>query len=137
MSATEVRRGGVVFRAGEQHWFLPATVAGRIESMPALTAVPGAPADLAGLAHVGGEIVPVLALRPGAVPAPGAVVLCSHLGERVALAVDAIAHTGAVDVDPRGDGSVRWSGGRARAFDLAGLCARLHGGAWAGVSSRP
>lgn len=127
MSPSEVRRAGLVFRSGEDHWFLPASVAARIEPTPPLARVPGAPDELAGLAHLGGEIIPVLALQS---KSPTAVVVCSHLGESVALAVDAVVHTGPVEPDDKYEGALTWPGGRARPLDLASLCARLQASSW-------
>jgi chemotaxis signal transduction protein len=127
MSPSEVRRAGLVFRSGEDHWFVPASVASRIEPTPPLARVPGAPDELAGLAHLGGEIIPVLALQS---KSPTAVVVCSHLGENVALAVDAVVHTGAVEPDREYEGVLAFPGGRARPLDLASLCGRLRMSAW-------
>jgi chemotaxis signal transduction protein len=53
-------KGGVVFRVAEARYFLPATTASKVLPMPGVARVPGAPADLVGVALVEGEMVPVV-----------------------------------------------------------------------------
>jgi chemotaxis signal transduction protein len=130
MSGAGDRPAGTVVRVGGERWFLPASAAKRVARLPPLTRVPGAPADLLGIGQVAGEIVPVLAVRPG-LSTPAVVVVVAHLGEQVAIAVDEVLHTGAVDADEAHVGAVAWGGTPVYALDVAALCARAQRSGWA------
>ena len=54
--------GGVIFRIVDARYFLPASVASKVLPMPRVARVPGAPADLVGVALVEGEMIPVVAI---------------------------------------------------------------------------
>lgn len=81
--------GGVVFRASGELYFLPASVAVKVVPVPEIARVPGAPAELEGVALVDGQIVPVVAAsgareridQAGKAPeVRGAMLVCSYLG---------------------------------------------------------
>lgn len=123
---TSAHKGGIVFRAGEDLWFLPASVAAEVLPVPEIARVPGAPPALVGVAVYAGEGIPVLAI--GASRA--CLLVCSYLGERFGLVgVDVLA-TGRFS--PPGEESVHGEsvvheGRRARLLDVAALVATLRG----------
>ncbi len=101
--------GGVLFRVGEQLYFLPAAIATKVLPMPRVARVPGAPIALVGVALVDGEMVPVVAIgdldargsrRPPSGERPRAdnrpMLVCTYLGERVGLVGLEIVATGRV-----------------------------------------
>ncbi len=101
--------GGVLFRVGEQLYFLPAAIATKVLPMPRVARVPGAPSALVGVALVDGEMVPVVAIgdldargsrRPPSGERPRAdnrpMLVCTYLGERVGLVGLEIVATGRV-----------------------------------------
>ena len=101
--------GGVLFRVGEQLYFLPAAIATKVLPMPRVARVPGAPTALVGVALVDGEMVPVVAIgdlhargsrRPPSGERPRAdnrpMLVCTYLGERVGLVGLEIVATGRV-----------------------------------------
>lgn len=53
----------VVFKVGEAEYALPAAEVLQMESFTGATAVPGAPAYVAGIVQVRGKVVPVIDLR--------------------------------------------------------------------------
>jgi hypothetical protein len=128
MSAADPRRSGTVVGVGGARWFLPSHVALRVARLPTLTPVPGAPVELLGVAHVEGEIVPILAPRPNVTV--GRAVICEQMGERVGVAVDEILHAGVVEADPNLAGGVRFEGRSVPTLDVAGLCSRVQRAAW-------
>jgi chemotaxis signal transduction protein len=131
-SAIGARRGGIVLRAGGTLWFVPASVAIKVEPVPDIARVPGAPPDLLGIALVDGDIVPVLALDDALRARPGsarALLVCHFLGETVGLLATSVVRTGVFS----GDGeSILYEGERALPLDLTAMFARLHAGSWAG-----
>jgi chemotaxis signal transduction protein len=124
MSDERAQRSGTVFAIGDERWFLPAKVAMRVARVASVTKVPGAPPELVGIAHVEGEILPILAPRAKA-PSPARAVVCDHMGEHVGVAVDEILHAGLVDADPDLADAVRFEDRSVRTLDLAALCARV------------
>jgi chemotaxis signal transduction protein len=54
----------LIVRVGSQRYALPAAAVERILPMAALTPLPGAPRDVAGLLNLHGEILPVVDPRP-------------------------------------------------------------------------
>lgn len=144
--------GGVIFRvegplrdpeddvAGS--FFLPASVAAKVLSVPEVARLPGGPEDLVGIALVDGEIIPVVAVgdfhlsgarralaMAATRPDPRPMLVCSYLGERVGLVGVEIVATGRfVTTD---DEHIVHDGKRAAFFDLPGLFGRLAGGRWA------
>jgi chemotaxis signal transduction protein len=133
--------GGVVFRVGEELFFLPATIASKVLPMPGVARVPGAPAELVGVALVEGEMVPVVAIgelegrgsrrpkgsrrRPDSRP----MLVCSYLGERVGLVGLEMLASGSFDVDDADH--VVHGGVPAPRFDVAAVIDRLREGRWA------
>lgn len=127
--------GGVVFEVEGTRWFLPASVAIELLPMPTIARVPGAPPELVGVTLVDGEAMPVVALVPPdrihgvrSRRAPP-MLLCSWLGERIALVGLEVVGTGRFE--PGAGDSVIAFGAEARAFDVAGVFARLREGRWA------
>ena len=103
--------GWMVVRAGELRAALPIEAVGEVLPMPVLSPVPMAPAWVAGVVSVRGEIVPVVDVRVrlGAradADAEARVVLVApdESGERVGLVVDQVAglidRAGALVEDP-------------------------------------
>lgn len=123
-------RGGVVFRVGEELFFLPASIAMKIIPAPSIARMPGSPRELRGVALVDGNMIPVVdvaAAGPLRLGAP--MLVCTVLGEQVGLLGMDIVATGRFDVD--GSGEVRAHGKVARAFDVAAVIARVREGRWA------
>ncbi len=90
-------------RVAGERYAIAAYAVRAVAALTKLTALPHAPASVAGLIARGGEIVPafhlrvVLGLPLGALPEYGRVVLMGEGAEAVALVVDAVEHLGAVD----------------------------------------
>lgn len=134
--------GGVVFRVGDARYFLPAAVACKVLPMPGVARVPGAPADLVGVALVEGEMVPVVAVgdldgrgsrRPPTTSRPRAdnrpMLVCVVLGERVGLVGLEILATGFfAPAEPEG---VMHDNALVPLFDVGAVVARLREGRWA------
>ena len=113
-----------------------------------LTPVPGAAADLLGVRHLRGRIVPVMDGRrrlglpalPPADPATVRVVMLSHAGQQVGLLVDAVSEllcSDGLEIAPPPPGRVSrsedpvsgvlaWQGGFVALLDVRRLC-RLSG----------
>ena len=121
MSAVSAPGGGghvgILLRDGDALYFVPAEVARKLAPMPAVTRVPGAPAELLGIAQVDGAILPIVSIGKST---PRALVVCSHAGEDVGLAGVEIVGLGVNDP------------GNARSIDLSAIHARLQAGPWAG-----
>jgi chemotaxis signal transduction protein len=133
--------GGVVFRASDELYLLPATIASKVLPMPGVARVPGAPAELVGVALVEGEMIPVVAI--GDLDARGSrrppadrsrahnrpMLVCTYLGERVGLVGLVIVATGRFDSsDPS---TVEHAGVRATPFDVGEVFRRLREHRWA------
>jgi chemotaxis signal transduction protein len=134
--------GGVVFRAGDALFFLPATIANKVLPMPGFARVPGAPEELVGVALVEGEMVPVVAVgpletrgsrRPPSSERPRAdnrpMLVCTYLGERIGLVGLEIVATG--QFDATSPESVLHDGVPAVLFDVGAVASRLREGRWA------
>ena len=126
--------GGVVFRAGERLYFLPAAIATKVLPMPRVARVPGAPIALVGVALVDGEMVPVVAIgdldargsrRPPSGERPRAdnrpMLVCTYLGERVGLVGLEIVATGRLAAP----------GADAEVFDVGAVFSGLREHRWA------
>jgi chemotaxis signal transduction protein len=134
--------GGVLFRVGEELYFLPAQTAIKVLPMPRVARVPGAPVELVGVALVEGEMVPVVAIgdldargsrRPPPPDRPRAdnrpMLVCTHLGERVGLVGLKIVATGRFEsADPE---QIEHDGVPAALFDVAAVFSRLREHRWA------
>lgn len=138
---------GVVFRIAAELWFLPASVALKVKSLPEVARMPGAPPELRGVALVDGNMIPVVDVDPvGAPPSslrdartprelkvPSSkamlVALVPGHGESVGLVGLEIVATGQFDSD---DGiSARWGAVTAHPFDVARAIAGVREGRWA------
>ncbi|HEY8073592.1 MAG TPA: chemotaxis protein CheW [Labilithrix sp.] len=122
-------QGGVVFRAADTLWFLPATIAVKVMPMPDVASVPGAPPELCGLALVDGETLPVVSVGPAPRPSPRvAMIVLAWLGERIGLVGVEVLATGRYALE--GD-HVSFSGHAARVFDVGALVAKISAARWA------
>jgi hypothetical protein len=119
------RRGGVVLRVGGELRFLPASLAVRVARAPRVTAVPGAPPELVGIAVHEGSVVPVVAVGE----ARGDMVVCQHAGELVGIIGGEVVRTGMFDVAPDRADAVLVDGERAGPLDIATVYARVQSGA--------
>ncbi len=120
----ETGRGGLILRASGELRFLPAALAARIAPAPRVTAVPGAPPDLLGIAMHEGTIVPVVAIGL----ARAEMVVCQHAGELVGLLGGEVVRAGRFEsVEGRAD-LVRVDGELARQLDVGALYARVQTG---------
>ena len=94
--APAVRREYVAFRLGEESYAFEIDRVREILRAPALTEVPRAPPEVAGVVLVRGDVVTVHDPRrrlglPGAPGAGARVIVCEVDGERVGLLVDAVS----------------------------------------------
>lgn len=123
MSATA---GGVVFRVGEDLWFLPASVAAQVVPVPAVARLPGARPEVLGVAVHAGEAIPVVSLGTSR----SCMLVCSYLGERlglVGLEVEATGRFAAPTGESLHGESVVHEGRRARLFDVSAVVAAVRG----------
>ena len=126
---TEIKRGGLLLRVDGALVFIPASVALRISVPPEVVRVPGAPAELLGMAVNEGEILPVVAIGSER----GPMVVCMHASELVGLVGGAVIGSGLFPkAEEAKSDEVSFGGETARTLDLAEIFGRLHGGAWAG-----
>ncbi|HEY8041942.1 MAG TPA: hypothetical protein VIF15_19200 [Polyangiaceae bacterium] len=119
------RRGGVVLRIDGTLRFVPAAVAVRVAPAPRVTAVPGGPEELIGVALHEGAIVPVVAVGS----ARGEMVVCQHAGELVGLVGGEVVRTGTFEPVPGLPDLVDVDGEPARPLDVAAIYARVQAGA--------
>lgn len=132
------------FRIGAQLYAAPLDEVSEVIRDGELTPVPGAAADLLGVRHLRGRIVPVMDGRlrlglpalPAADPASVRVVMLSQAGQRVGLRVDAVGEllcSDGLDIAPpppgrasRGDdpvsGVLAWRDGFVALLDVRRLC---------------
>lgn len=130
------KRGGVVIRDGQALRFLPASVVARIVPCPPVSRVPGAREPLVGIAHTGGEVLPVVSVGSPTKKASGArqermLVVCRYLGEPVGLIGCEVVASGVYDPHPESEGAVMVDGVAARTLDLGATFASLQGARWA------
>lgn len=116
--------GGVLFRVDAELFFLPATVALRVTSVPPIGPIPGAPPELAGLALVDGAIIPVVSV--GASRA--CMLVVTYLGEAVGLVGLDVVATGRFEAM---HDHVVFGDERARTFDVSSVIARVRDTRWA------
>jgi hypothetical protein len=126
-----LERGGVVFRAGGELFFLPASIAMKVLPIPEMARVPGGPLALRGVALVEGHMIPVIdAVGESGSALGSAMLLCVALGERLGLVgIDVVATGRFPTADFPGAVSIRE--GMARPFDVGGVIARVRQGRWA------
>lgn len=111
--------------------FVPAPLAMRVAPAPRLTSVPGAPAELVGIAVHEGAVVPVISVGE----TRGDMVVCQHAGELVGIIGGEVVSTGLFDVVPGRPDVVLVEGEPAEPLDIAALYARVQAatrpGRWA------
>lgn len=136
------------FRIGTQLYAAPLADVSEVIRQGDITPVPGAAADLLGVRHLRGRIVPVLDGRrrlgipsmPAADPVTVRIVMLTHAGQLVGLSVDAVGElfcSDGIEIAPppsgrasRSDdpviGVMSWQGGFVALLDAGRLC-RLSG----------
>jgi Chemotaxis signal transduction protein len=136
------------FRIGTQMYAAPLVDVSEVIRDGDITPVPGAAADLLGVRHLRGRIVPVLDGRrrlglpalPVVDPVTARIVMLTHAGQLVGLLVDAVGEllcSDGIEIAPpppgrasRGDdpvnGVLSWQGGFVALLDVRQLC-RLSG----------
>lgn len=136
------------FRIGSQLYAAPLIDVSEVIRDGDITPVPGAAADLLGVRHLRGRIVPVLdggkrlglPPQPATDPATVRIVMLAHAGQLVGVRVDAIGEllcSDGIDIAPpppgrasRSDdpvsGILSWQGGFVALLDVRRLC-RLSG----------
>ena len=119
------RRGGVVLRVEGTLYFVPTSIAVHIAPMPRVTAIPGGPSHLAGVAIHEGTIVPVVSIGS----ARAEMVVCQHAGELLGVIGARVERTGLFDAVPDRPELVRHEGQPVRPLDLATIYARIQAGA--------
>jgi hypothetical protein len=124
--AAMTKRGGIVLADGERAYFVPAEVAQKLVPVPAIARVPGAHADLLGIAQVDGLIVPVVAIGQAE---RRAMLVVEHVGEPIGLVGADVLASGTFEATADG---VRHDGRVAKPLDLGAIYARLQAGARAG-----
>jgi hypothetical protein len=120
------KRGGLLLRVDKVLHFLPAGSAVRIARTPELARVPGAPAELLGIAAHEGDVVPVVAIGEDR----SNMVVCSFSGELLGIVGATVVGAGLFESEANGE-QVSFLGETAKLLDLAEIYARLKGGAWA------
>jgi hypothetical protein len=121
------RVGALLFRASGEARFVPASVAVCVAATPPLTQVPGAPADLLGIALHEGGVVPVLSIGP----ARGDMIVCHADGELVALLGGESFQTGVFSTSGDSPDVLEHDGSRYALLDVGALCAAI------GTAARP
>jgi hypothetical protein len=109
----------VVLRVDGALSFVPASVVLRIAPSPRVTAVPGAPAELLGVATYEGMVIPVIAIGRQR----REMLVCQHAGEVVGLVGAEVLLSGTFDV-AEGEG-VRHEGQAVPTVDVSGAYARV------------
>ncbi len=138
-----IAQGGVMFRVDGELYFLPASIAMKLLPIPEMAPVPGGPIELLGVALVDGDMIPVVHVADEAIASErptrvrqlrsrprGAMLVCAVLGERVGFVGLEVVATGRFEADPA-TGELRHGDEVARAFDVAGIIARVREGRWA------
>jgi chemotaxis signal transduction protein len=115
------RVGGLLVRVDGALRFVPASIALRVAARPRVTPVPGAPAELVGIAIHEGVIVPVVAI--GALR--GEMIVCQHAGELVGLVGGEIVGTGSFDKATGRPEAILHHGQLVEPFDVAATYARV------------
>ena len=118
------QRAGILLRAGTSLHFVPASVALRVAHSPRVTAVPGAPSDLLGIALQGGVILPVIAIGPEREE----MLVCQHAGELVGLVGARVVRSGSFERAGEGSDAVVFEGERAEVLDVAEIYSRVQAG---------
>ncbi len=106
----DAKQGGLLLRVNGELQSLSTSVVVRVVALPPVTAVPGSPPDLLGIALHEGVIVPVIAIGP----TRDALVICEHAGELVGLVGGEVVEAGTFDAALD-----------TSAIDLAGIYARI------------
>jgi hypothetical protein len=121
------RRGAVLLRVDGALQFLPASTAVHVGPVPRVTALPGSPPELLGVAIHEGTIVPVVSIGT----ARAEMIVCQHAGEILGVIGGQVVRTGLFDVVPGQPEKIVHEGEAAEAVDLTTIYARIQ------ASSRP
>jgi hypothetical protein len=115
------RHAGVLLRVDGVLRFVPASIALRVASHPRVTPVPGAPADLLGIALHDGMVVPVVAIGT----ARREMVVCQYGGDLLGLVGGEVVRTGSFDAFFGLEDVVEHEGQPAHGLDVAAVYARV------------
>lgn len=135
------------FQIGPQVYAAPLVAVNEVIRDGDITPVPGAAADILGVRHLRGRIVPVLdgcrrmgVTPPKLDPASVRIIMLAHAGQLIGLRVDAVGEllcTEGIEIEPPPPGRARrsddpvtgvlsWQGGFVALLDVRKLC-RLSG----------
>ncbi len=126
------RRGGIILRVHDALAFVPASVALRVAPSPRVTPVPGAPAELLGVASYEGLVLPVVAI--GSLRRE--MIVCQHAGELLGLVGGEVVQTGTFDAVPGRSDLVEYGGDQAHFVDVAAIYGRVQANARPGRWAR-
>lgn len=121
----EGKRGGIVLRVDGELRYVPASVGVRVGPIPRVTAVPGAPPELVGIAMHEGVVVPIVSIGS----ARKDLVVCQHAGELLGLVGGEVERTGVFDVVPDHPELVQVGEQRVKPLDVAAAYARVQSSA--------
>ena len=106
-------------------FFVPVSAALGVAPIPRVTAVPGAPPGLVGVAMHAGTVVPVISIGSARVQ----MLLCEHGGEAVGLVGGEVVRTGVFDAALQPLGAIEFEGRCVEPLDVAAIYARVEAGA--------
>ena len=123
------KRAGLLLRVDGALMFVPASIASTVTKAARITRVAGAPDELLGIILHEGHVVPVVAIgalaKDGAPPSSdlmgngrGTMVICSYLGEPIALVGAEVVQSGVTDAEG------------ATPIDFPAIYARIQAGGW-------
>ena len=115
------RLGGLLLRVDGALRFSPATVALRVVGPPRVTAVPGAPPALLGVALHEGLVVPVVAIGS----ARGDMIVCQHAGELVGLVGGEVVRTGSFARSGEAPDRIEHEGQSVEPLDVGAIYAQV------------
>jgi hypothetical protein len=115
------KRAGLLVRVDGALFFVPASIALWVAPPPRVTAVPGAPPDLLGIAVSAGAVLPVIAI--GGERAE--MVVCQHAGELVGVVGGRVVHSGSFEVASDRPDVVEHEGEAAPLLDVPAIYARV------------
>ncbi len=115
------KRPGLLLRVDGALMFVPASIAATVTTGARITRVAGAPDELLGIVLHEGHVVPVVAIgrHDVALGLPsGTMVVCSYLGEPIALVGAEVVQSGLTEVEG------------ATPIDFPSIYARIQAGGW-------
>jgi chemotaxis signal transduction protein len=122
---TGEKRPGLLLRVDGALLFVPASIAATVTTRTRITRVAGAPAELLGIVLHEGHVVPVVAIGESSDTSAdsngrthGTMVICSYLGEPIALVGGEVVQSGVTDAEG------------ATPIDFPAIYARIQAGGW-------